>query len=177
MVYLFTKLLVIFIFYTIVLLGMAPAVTCRILTPAFSVSWCFVVCSFGLIHSHSWTTWTWERSIQNWSRTEALVWNLPQTPDSSSLSSGEARLKKKREGRKFWSHGNLSKRNMFILVSPIKRPFTKVLLTERQKKKGRGVSVKMYLCLENNKNAQIKYIRGKKRTQVTKLFFETDTQI
>ena len=66
---------------------------------------------------------------------------------------------------------------MFILVSPIKRPFTEVLLTERQKKKGRGVSVKMYLCLENNKNAQIKYIRGKKRTQVTKLFFETDTQI
>lgn len=52
---------------------------------------------------------------------------------------------------------------MFILVSLIKRPFTKVLLTEREKKKGR-VSVKMYLSLENNNDAQIKHIRGKKRT-------------
>lgn len=53
---------------------------------------------------------------------------------------------------------------MFILVSLIKRPFTKVLLTEREKKKGRGVSVKMYLSLENNNDAQIKHIQGKKRT-------------
>lgn len=51
---------------------------------------------------------------------------------------------------------------MFILVSLIKRPFTKALLTEREKKKGRQVSVKMYLSLENNKNAQIKYIQGEK---------------
>ena len=41
-------------------------------------------------------------------------------------------------------------------------PDQEALLTEREKKKGKGVSVKMYLSLETNKNAQIKYIQGEK---------------
>lgn len=54
-----------------------------------------------------------------------------------------------------------------MLSSPEKHahfgePDQDALLTEREKKKGKGVSVKMYLSLENIKNAQIKYIQGEK---------------
>lgn len=70
---LFTRLYVIFVFHIIVVLDTVSAVICIILTLAFSVSWCFVVCSFGLIRSRSWTIWIWGRSIQSWSHTEALT--------------------------------------------------------------------------------------------------------